>query len=69
MSQLIDLNLRPDPKVLRQFGFVALVGFGLLAVCAWFEWLMFAAGLGEWRSGVAGTLAGLAAVSLFLSLV
>jgi hypothetical protein len=33
---LVDLNLNPNRRILRQFGFVALVGFGALA--AWMRW-------------------------------
>jgi len=37
MSKLVQLNLRPTPRVLRQFGFIALGGFGLLALLVWRE--------------------------------
>jgi hypothetical protein len=53
MSRVIELNLNPDERTLRQFGFIALVGFGALAACAWFEALMFRAGLGAARAPVA----------------
>ena len=69
MSQLVELNFRPDARTLRQFGFIATVGFGLLALAAWREWLIFSAGLGEWRTVVSGSLAALGAVSLCFSLV
>jgi len=68
-SKLLDLNLNPDERTLRQFGFIALGGFGLLAVCAWFETWMFAFGLGSARSVVALTLGGLAVLAALLSLV
>ena len=32
MAQMIDLNFDPDEKTLRQFGFVAFVGLGTIAV-------------------------------------
>lgn len=69
MSQMIEIDLRPDEKTLRQFGFIAFFGFGFLAALAWFEWLIFSFGLGEARPLVAGALAALAVVSALLSLV
>jgi hypothetical protein len=69
MSKMVELNLRPDESTLRQFGFIALGGFGLLAACAWFEWLMFSFGLGEWKQPVAIGFAGLAGVATLFSLV
>ena len=46
MSKMIEINLSPDEKTLRQFGWIALGGFGFLAVIAWFEVLIFAFGYG-----------------------
>ena len=69
MSKLIDLDLNPDEETLRQFGWIALVGFGFLAMLAWFEWLIFAFGLGSARPWVAGFFVFLAAWSVFFSLV
>ena len=69
MSKMIEINLRPDETTLRQFGFIAVVGFGFIAAIAWFELLIFAFGLGEARPYVAGTLAGLAGLSALFSLV
>jgi len=68
MASLVDLNLRPDDRTLRQFGFIALGGFGLLGLCAWNDWLIFAFGLGSWRTGVAGFLAGLGVLAALFSL-
>ena len=34
--QKLDLN--PPRKTLRQFGFAALFGFGLIALLAWWQW-------------------------------
>jgi len=56
----VELNLRPDDRTLRQFGWIALVGFGGLAGLAWQEWAVFAFGLGAWREGVAAAFAALA---------
>ncbi len=69
MSKMIEINLRPDEKTLRQFGWIALVGFSFIAVIAWYEKLIFAFGLGDAREIVAYTFAGLAAASAFFSLV
>ena len=69
MSKLIEMNLRPDERTLRQFGWIALVGFGLLGTLAWFEWLIFSFGLGEARSAVAGTLWALGGLATLFSLV
>ncbi len=69
MSNLVELNLRPDDDTLRQFGWIALVGFGALAACAWFEVLIFGFGLGAARSGVCAFFAGLAGLSAVFSLV
>lgn len=60
MSKLVVLNLRPDRRALRQFGFAALGGFGLLAALAWWETGVFAMGLGSAREWVVYTLCGLA---------
>ena len=69
MSNLIELNLRPDDDTLRQFGWIALVGFGVLAACAWFEILLFGFGLGAARVGITLFFASLAGLAAFFSLV
>ena len=69
MSQMVELNLRPDARTLRQFGWIALVGFGLLALLAWQGWLVFARLEVGTRETVAGVLAALAGVSTLFSLV
>jgi len=69
MSLLPPIDLNPDAKTLRSFGFVALGGFGLLALAAYRESLIFAFGLGEARVPVALGLATLGVVSALLSLV
>ena len=58
-SKLLHLDLNPDERTLKQFGFIALAGFGVLAVCAFYERGMFAVGLGSLRAPVAYVLAGL----------
>lgn len=48
---LVDIDLRPDDKKLKQFGFIALVAFGLLG------------GVVSWRGGLFGLDFGDAAMS------
>ncbi|MBW2273419.1 MAG: hypothetical protein JRG96_09125 [Deltaproteobacteria bacterium] len=69
MSKLVEIDLRPDERTLRQFGFIAFFGFGFVAALAWFELLVFSFGLGEARPLVAGGFAGLGVLALLLSLV
>jgi len=69
MAQMIELDLNPDDRTLRQFGWIALGGFGFVAVIAWFEVLIFSFGLGAARPWVAGAVLGLGVLSAFFSLV
>ncbi len=69
MARMIELDWNPDDRTLRQFGWIALVGFCLLAGAAWQEWLIFAAGLGDARTAVAGGLAALGVLAALASLV
>jgi len=69
MSQMIEINLRPDARTLRQFGLIAFFGFGFLAAIAWYELFIFAMGLGDARTVVAAVFGGLAFVSLLFSAV
>jgi hypothetical protein len=69
MSNMIEINLRPDVRTLRQFGFIAVVGFAFLAVIAWTEVLVFSFGLGGARPYVAGGFAAVGVISLLFSLV
>jgi len=66
---MIKLDLNPEPRILRQFGYIALVGFGLLGCAALFEVLMFSGGLGGAREPVAYSLIGLGVLSALFSLV
>ena len=66
---LVELDLNPDPKTLRSFGFIALGGFGLLGLAAYTESLIFAFGLGAAREPLAAGLVGLGTLSALLSLV
>jgi hypothetical protein len=69
MAQMIEINLRPDPKTLRQFGFIAVFGFGFVAAIAQYDLLIFAAGLGAAKPYVVNTFVGLAAYSGVFSLI
>ena len=59
MAKMVEIDWNPDAKTLRQFGWVALVGFGVVALLAWKEWLIFAFGLGDARTTVTGALLGM----------
>ena len=69
MSKLVEINLNPDDKTLRQFGVIAFVGFGVLAALAYYEKFLFSFGLGEARMTVVTVFAALGVASLFFSLV
>jgi hypothetical protein len=69
MANVIELNWKPDKRTLRHFGFIAVAGFGFLAVSAWFEILLFAFGLGVARTSVSVGFGLLAVLSGGLSLV
>lgn len=69
MSKLVELNLNPDRKTLRQFGVIAFVGFGVLAALAYYEKLVFAFGLGSARLTVVGIFLAIGTLALFFSLV
>jgi len=68
MAQMVQIDLDPDERTLRQFGWIALGGFGLLALLAWNEWLIFSFGLGDARPTVAAVLAGLGILTAVLGL-
>lgn len=67
MTTFNVINRDPDAKTLRQFGYVAVAGFGVLALFAWKERALFAAGLGAARPIVTGVLLALAASCLLFS--
>ena len=69
MANVIELNLNPDRRTLRQFGLIALVVFGALSISALREAWLFSSGLGEQRLLVAGLLACVAALSGVFSAV
>ena len=69
MARTIELDFHPDDRTLRQFGWIALGGFGFIAAIAWFEVLIFSFGLGAARPWVAGIAGGLALLAALFSLV
>ena len=70
MSKMIELNLSPDEKTLRHFGWIALGGFAFVAAIAHFEVLIFAFGLSETvKPIVVGVFAGLGGLAALFSLV
>lgn len=69
MSKMVELDWNPSVRTLRQFGYVALAGFGGLSVAAWTERFVFSFGLGAGRTAVAGSLAALAVLCLLFSWV
>ena len=66
---MIEIDFRPDEKTLRQFGWIALGGFGLLAALSWFELLVFSFGLGEARLPVTVAFAAIGCMAALFSLV
>ena len=69
MSKMVELNFHPDRKTLRDFGFIAFVGFGLLALMAWTESFLFAFGLGGARVTLTSIFLLLGIYCLFFGLV
>ena len=69
MAKMVEINFRPDERTLRQFGWIALGGFGLLALCAWNHWLVFRHLSDAAREPVAFALLGLGVLSAVLGLV
>jgi len=69
MSKMVEINFHPDEHTLRQFGWIALGGFGLLALCAWNHWLVFRHLPDAAGETVAFALLGLGVLSAIFSLV
>ena len=67
MSKLVTLNLDPDPRTLRQFGWIACTALSALSALAFSEAAMFAGGLGPRRLAVAGALLALAVLAALAS--
>ena len=66
---MIELDWDPEPRILRQFGWVAIVGFGALAAMAWYERFVFGFGLGDHRTWIAVTFLVLGATSFVFGLL
>jgi hypothetical protein len=66
---IVRLNLRPDRKQLREFGWVALVAFGILGGVVLWRGGLFGLSFGERATAVAYGLWALGAVSALLSLL
>ena len=69
MSKMVEIDWKPDEGTLKQFGFIALVGFSFIAALAWFQVLIFSALPDDLRQPVAMGFGALAVVSLLFSLV
>lgn len=69
MSKLVEINFNPDKKTLRQFGVIALVGFGILAALAYYEKLIFSFGLGDARLPLVETFVAVGVIAALFSLV
>jgi hypothetical protein len=65
----VDLNLNPEPRTLRQFGFIAFGVFGLLGGWLLFRGTLFGFHLGSAVLPTTIGLWGVAALSALLSLV
>lgn len=69
MAKMIEIDFDPDERTLRQFGWIALGGFGLLAGLAWFEKLIFAFGLGAAKTPIALGLLAVGVLAAVIGLV
>src|SRR5262245_50897247 len=69
MAKLIALNLHPDERTLRAFGWIACAAFALLALSAWFGAALFRFAPETARPSVAGALLGMAVWSAGCSLL
>ncbi|HMI92190.1 MAG TPA: carbamoyltransferase N-terminal domain-containing protein [Polyangiales bacterium] len=69
MTNRLALDLKPDTRKLRAFGWIALCVFGALGLAAWFSLGPFARALGELRQPLACALLAVALLSGALSLV
>jgi hypothetical protein len=65
---VIDIDLKPDRRKLRQFGFIALVAFGGLAGLILWKGGLFGISFGEAANTVAYVLLGVGALSALFSL-
>ena len=66
---MLDLNLKPDRKTLRQFGWIALVGFGVLGGLIFWRGRLFGLDFGSGARPTAYVLWSLGAISALFSLI
>ena len=66
---LVQLNLKPDAKQLRQFGFIALGAFALIGAVVLWRGGLFGSSFGEATQSVAYVLWGLGIISALFSLL
>ena len=66
---MIDINLRPDQKVLKQFGLIAVAGFALLGGLVFWRNGLFGLDFGATARPVAYSLWGIAGLSGLFSMV
>ena len=65
---MLEINLRPDKRTLKTFGFIALAGFGLLAGIIYWRNGLFGLDFGRAAGPVSGVLGILALLSAVCSL-
>ena len=65
----IEINFNPDRRVLRQFGFIALVVFGALGALVLWHGRLFGLGLGSWARPAATVLWAVGLASGVLSVI
>ncbi len=66
---MIDVNLRPDQRVLKQFGLISVAGFGLLGGLVFWRNGLFGLDFGAAARPVAYSLWGIAGLSGLFSMV
>ena len=69
MSKMVQINFDPDSRTLRNFGYIAFVGFGLIALMAWTESFLFTFGLGGARQPLTYIFAGLSVYCLLMGIL
>lgn len=68
-TMLIQLDFRPEARQLRQFGFIAFVVLGVLAVVAYLRGTLFGFEVGDAARVLSAALGAVGAVSALFSLV
>jgi len=67
--KMIEIDFRPDRRQLRQFGFIALVAFGLVGLLTWWKNGLFGFDFGGATQAVVGVFWALGLVSGLFALV